>query len=153
MLSTLFRRPYLAFTVASLLTVLVAVLHTLGLTGKPPDATWADAYDSMRQASVAAGPFEFTLYEVLESVWIQVGVLLVLLALSNLVTLVAAPEDARRSVVRALSALHGAFYILLAAFFWYYRIPPPLLSFALLAVAFGVAWLAAGRSSSTVSGT
>lgn len=132
-----FRPGVRALTIASLLTFVVAVLHTLGLANdQAPDPQWASALDAMRGATVEAGPFAFSLYDVLAAVWIQVGVLLVMLSGKNLLLIALVPPQAQPRVIRALSLFDAACCGVLTILSAVYAIPPPLVSFALLTLAF-----------------
>lgn len=139
MIEDLLKPGVRALTVACGLTLVVAALHTLGIAGDPPDARLAAVLEEMRGTTVGSGWFTFSLYAVFESVWIQVGVLLVMLAGKSLVAVAVVSPESRARVVRALSLFDALFYAGLTAGFVYYRIPPPLVSFAVLTVAFVVA--------------
>lgn len=136
MVAKLLRRGNRAFTVASLLMILVAVGHTMGIANDPPDENWATAQDAMKAATVEAGPVEFTLYGVFVSVWIQVGALLAMIAMMNLIVMITAPDDALPELIRALSIFQAVAFGLLTVLFAVYQILPPLIAFALLTVAF-----------------
>jgi hypothetical protein len=136
----------ITFTVASVLTILVALLHASGLASELPDASWKLAEQAMRDAGLERGFFRFNLYGVFESVWLEVSVLLAMMGGKNLLLLGVVPVEARSATVRALSWLDGIGYALLAAFFLYYRLPPPLISFAVLAALFLLAGALARRA-------
>jgi len=146
MIGTLFRPGVRIFTLGCALTLVVAVGHTLGITNdEAPNPQWGAAVDAMHAARVEAGPFAFSLYDVLAAVWIQVGALLVMLAGKNLLMLFVSPAPMRPRLVRAFSLFDAACCGALAVLSAYYRIPPPLLSFAVLAVVFFLAAVLAGR--------
>ena len=62
--------------------------------------------------------------------------LMVMIALTNLIVVGTAPDEALPKLIRALSIFLAAAFGLLTVFFAAYRIPPPLIAFALLTIAF-----------------
>lgn len=127
------------FTTASLLTLTVAVLHTTGLANDPFNDDWAAAVEAMRAANIDVGPMNMTFHGVFVGLWLQVGVLLALLGVKNLAVLLATPADGAHRVIRVLSAIDCIAYAGLTAIFTVVIIPPALVSFAVLTLAFLIA--------------
>lgn len=147
-MASVFTRGYRTFTVASALIVVVAALHLSGLATEAPNADWAAAEDAMEVASVEVGPFTVALLQVYQGAWIQISVLLALIAAVNLTLLALTPAKEAGHLVRTLSAIECVVFALLAGLFVYYQVPPPLISFVVLAVAFLGAALVSGRGGS-----
>jgi hypothetical protein len=135
-MNALFKRGHRLFSIASLFTIIIAVLHTLGIINEPYNDQWAAAQEAMRAATVDVGPATMSFESLFFGVWIQVGVLLALLGVKNLAILLAAPAGGTRNVVRTLSIIDGLVYAGLAVLFAVYTIPPPLISFIFLAILF-----------------
>lgn len=133
-MNTFFKRGHRLFSVASVLTILIGILHTMGLLNEPYNQDWAAAEDAMRGAAIEIGPLTMTLEGMFIGAWIQVGVLLALLGVKNLAVLLALPADGAGVIVRTLSMIDGLTYLGLAALFAVYTIPPPLISFLILAI-------------------
>lgn len=149
MASNLFRRGNRTFVVASIITMGVGILHATGLANDPPTDKYAAAIQAMRTASLGIGPFEMTLYGTYESVWIQVGVFLVLLGAKNLLVAGIASSNDLAKLVRVLSAADCGVYIAFTAMFVYYQIPPPLLIYTILATLFLASAIFAGKQTAT----
>ncbi len=133
------------FIVASMLTLIVAILHTTGLANDPFNDDWATAIEAMRTANIDIGPMNMTFHNLFQGLWIQVGVLLALLGAKNLAVLFVVPADASRKVVRALSVVDCIAYAGLTTVFAILAIPPALISFAVLTVAFLLAAISTGK--------
>lgn len=129
-----FARGNRLFTAGSLLTIVVGALHTTGLANDPPNDAWADAFEVTRVATLSAGPFTMSLYDLYVGVWIQVGALLLMLGLTNLI--VVSTTAGNTSALRAIAIFDCISFALLTTLFVYCQIPPPLVSFALLTLVF-----------------
>lgn len=141
----LFRRGTRTFVVASVLTMAIGILHTAGLSNEPPNEAYAAAMESMKAASLTFEPFEMTLWGAFESVWIQVGIFLVLLGVKNIVVVATASSRDVFRQVRVLSAADCGVYAAFTGMFVYYQIPPPLLSYAVLTILFFASAIIAGK--------
>ena len=126
-------------SIASILAILIGVLHTLGLANEPPNENWAAAQDAMRNATIEAGSLSMSLAGVFEAVWIQTGILLVIVGLANIVAVTAVPGEVAVPLARRLSILHAISAVLMAALIARYMIPPPFVAFVVLTIAFGFA--------------
>ena len=124
------------FTAATGLGVLIAFAHMGSLFSGPLNDDWAEAMDAMRAATFEMGPLSMSFFGVLAGVWIEVSALLIMLAAKNVVLLAVAPADALPRLIRAMSILDAIAYAALTLLFVYYQIPPPIISFAVLALAF-----------------
>lgn len=124
------------FAIASVLTIVIAILHTMGLANDPYDENWAAAEEAMRAATIPIGSLSTSFHKVFVGAWIQVGVLMALVGVQNLVILGAASGEF--TAIRRMSIVDGVACAGLAALFAVYLVPPPLIAFTLLAVAFFV---------------
>ncbi len=147
----MFMKGIRTFAVSSVLTVIIGILHTTGLANDPPNDAWADAYEAARAATLEAGPFSMSLYGTFAGVWIQVGALLIMLGIKNLLVVSALRADHAPRIAARLAAFDCVCFAALTGLFVYFEIPPPLISFAVLTVLFGVAARLSGRAS-TVNG-
>ena len=125
--------------------MLVGVLHTLGLANDPPNEAWAQAIEAAKSATIEAGPISLSFYEVYESVWIQVGALLVMYGAANLIVAMKVSAADAQNLIRALARFNAVAFLALTIFFGYYQIPPPFISFAILTILFGFASFGRGN--------
>jgi hypothetical protein len=130
----LLRKGNRLFTATCVWTLLVAIGHTTTiLQPLPDDEALQSTVDSMRAYTFdVADGIEPSLYQVFVGVWIEVGLLLVGLALLNCVALAAAGGDPRTK--RALLMANLVLFAPLTALFIFIPIPPPLISFASITV-------------------
>ena len=149
MSNTLFQKGHRLFTLASAIAILIAILHTTALMNVPDDENWTAAFDAMKLATVAPETPKPSLYEVLIGAWIQIGALLFMMGAKNLVLLTVLPPDSTPRVIRVICRLDGLAYAALAILFFYVRIPPPAISFALLAILYLACGWTARLSSAT----
>lgn len=134
----MFKRGRRLFTVATMVLFLVAAAHTSSLGTGPPDASGAELIESMRAYRVDLGlGMSPSVYDVQVSLALTMTVFLVGLGILNLVV---ASRDAwiAAGVLRFMAQANAACMWALAALYLIYRIPPPLISFAVLGVLFTV---------------
>ena len=131
---TLFRKGNRLFTLTCLWLVLSAVGHSSALFNELPEEFDA-ALDEMRLAAVEVTDWwDVSLFEVVAGAWVQVGALLVGMALLNLVALAASGGDAR--VKRSLSIANLVVFVPMTVLFVVIPIPPPLVSFGVTSALF-----------------
>jgi len=147
-MNKLLKRGNRSFTVASLLTIAISIAHLTGLTNEPFNEDWEIAFDAMQKATVEIGPMTMSFDGLLLGLWLQVGALLALLGAKNLVLLLVLPEDASHNAIRALSIVDCIGYAGLAVIFLIVVIPPALVSFTILTVAYLFAAIWSGRPNS-----
>jgi len=145
----LLERGNRAFTIASLLTITVAIAHTTGLTNEPFNEEWAAAIEAMEKAKVEIGPMTMSFDGLFLGLWLQVGALLALLGVKNIVLLICLPDDASHKVIRALSIVDCVGYAGLAMTFYIVVIPPALVSFVVLTLAYLIAAISSGHRATT----
>ena len=90
----------------------------------------------MKAVTLAPGAPEPNLLDVMLGLWLQVGGLLLLLGMKNLALLAVMPKDSSARVVRVMSLVDGTLCAAMAVLFVFVFMPPPLISFAILAVLF-----------------
>ncbi len=136
MMEILLRRGTKAFAFASILTIVVAIAHMTGLNNDPFNDDWAAASTAMQQAKLEIGPMTMSFQGLFVGLWVQVGVLLVLLGVKNLAVLFVVPGDLAGRVARTLCVIDCITCLGLAVFFALNAVPPALVSFAILSVAY-----------------
>ena len=99
------------------------------------------AFDEMRLAALeVTDSWDVSLFEAVTGAWVQVGVLLVGMALLNLVALAASGGDARMK--RALTIANLIVFVPMTVLFVVIPIPPPLISFGVTSALFATdLWL------------
>ncbi len=135
-MKNLFRRGTRMFTVASLLTLVVAMAHMTGLTNEPFNDDWATAIDAMNNATLELGPMMMSFHGLFVGLWVQVGVLVALVGVKNLAVLVVMPGEVAGRVARALCVIDCITCAGLTAFFAVNVVPPALVSFAILTITY-----------------
>jgi len=131
---TLVRKGNRLFTVTCLWLVLSAAGHSSTLFNELPEE-FDTALDEMRLAAVEVTDWwDVSLFEVVTGVWVQVGVLLLGMALLNLVALAASGGDARMK--RALTIANLIVFVPMTVLFIVIPIPPPLIAFGVASVLF-----------------
>lgn len=135
---SLFQKGNRLFTAINLWVVLVAIGHTTAIMGPVPEEGGVQAaVDAMSEARFAEegadGP---SLLDVFVGAWIQVGALLVGMAIVSLAGLAGAGPAKGAKQVLIIANL--VVYVPLAIVFVVVFIPPPLIAFAVTSVLFGV---------------
>jgi hypothetical protein len=136
MLKRYLQKGHRLFTAASLMAIVIAFAHTSALLNIPEDDSWTAAFDVMKTASVAPDAPKPNLLDVMLGLWLQVGALLLLLGLKNMALLAVVPIESSGRVIRVMSLVDGIVCAVMAILFVFVFIPPPLISFAILAVMF-----------------
>lgn len=137
MLSTMFVRGRRLFTVASLATLLFAVLHIFGTTQPVPPELDPIA-QAMQNTSVDMGfGMAPSMWDMHQSIALTMGITLAMMAVLGLI-LAATSEITARALTRT-AAVYTAGFIALAALYYVYRLPAPVAFFVVLALLWGVA--------------
>jgi len=136
MFNRIFQRGNRLFASASIMAIVIAVAHTSTLLNLPNDEGITTAFDVMKDTSVIPGSPKPNLLDVVLGLWLQVGGLLLLLGLKNLALLAVMPVDSSRNTIRTMSFVDGTVCAAMALLFLIVFIPPPLISFSILAVLF-----------------
>lgn len=137
MISTLFTRGRRLYTGASLLTFAVAAFHVYSSTRPiPPEI------DTVVQAMQnTSGDMGFgmspSLWDIHQSLAFTMGITLATLSLLGMV-LAGTTESTARVLSRTAAAMTAG-CIMLTALYYVFRVPPPLISFAILTLAWGIA--------------
>jgi hypothetical protein len=142
MASLIFKPSNRLFASGSIGLIIVAVLHTFGHFAPPPnnDAALEAVVAAMRdyQFDLGIGMKPSTL-NILESLSLTMTITVLFLGIQNLLTLAIAGDHCR--LVRRLTLLSIICTGALVALYTFYRVPPPLISFAVVEVIFILAWL------------
>ncbi len=141
----MFRRGRRLFSSASIVLLLMAVVHTIGHfapRGRPAGEKLVDAAMSAYHVDMGLG-MNPSVLDMLQALSLTMPITLTVWALGNL--LVAATDQTGRCV-KLLAWLSAAASALLIVLYAYYQIPPPL-TFVVVA---GILFLAAGATSSGV---
>lgn len=135
----MFARGRRLFTVASLLMFLVALAHTMGTFSEPADPGAAAVVDAMKAYRFEIGPgWAPSVFDVQRSLSLTMTVFLVFLGTLNL-AVAARKTWVEAGLLRPLAVANAACMWVLGLLYWIYRIPPPLISFVVLAVLFTIA--------------
>jgi hypothetical protein len=143
MTNPMFTKGRRLYTAASILTLLVATMHTLGnLQPDPPQ--YEGVLTAMREAPVPMGMgMEPSIYDIY---WSLVFGMSVFLAGSGILGIVlAATADASKMVLSRSAAVFAVIAAGQVAILWVARVPPPLISFAVITVL----WVLAIRDTRT----
>jgi len=142
-MATMWTKGRRVFTVASVFLLLVAAAHTSGMFSTPTDPALRTVEAAMRGYRMDLGlGMTPSLWDVSQALGFTMSILLVALGVQNFVTVQLAGHV--RGLVRRLSLVNVVFMGALAALYWAYRIPPPLVSFGLVLLLFVGAWIEAG---------
>lgn len=128
----LFTKGRRLFTAASIMTIVVAGLHTIGnLQPDPPE--YEGVLTAMRGALVPMGMgMNPSIYDLYWSFIFAISVLVAGLGVLGLVLV--SSTDASMKVLSRSAAMFAVIFAGLTAIVWIARVPPPLISFAVLTV-------------------
>lgn len=137
MLSTIFTRGRRLFATASLLSIVVAAFHTYGASQPiPPD--FDAVVQGMQNAQVDMGMgMAPSVWDIDRSLAYTMSITLTTLGLLGLV--LAGTSEATSRVLSRTAAVMTAANIALTALYWIYKVPPPLISFGILTLCWGLA--------------
>ncbi len=136
MLSTLFTPGRRLFTTSALATLGVAALHTYGASRPIPMVIDAVAQTMQNTALDLGFGMTPSLWDLHQSLAYTMGITLAVMALLGLV--LAGTAEATSRVLSRMAAVMTTGCIALTALCWIYRVPPPLISFAILSLLWGV---------------
>ncbi len=139
-MNTLFEKGNRLFTGTCAWLLLSASGHTSSVFSELP-VEFDAAFDEMRLAALAITEgWDVSLFEVVTGAWVQVGALLVGMALLNLVALAVSGGDARMK--RALTIANLIVFVPMTILFVVIPIPPPLIAFGVTSAMFATdLWL------------
>lgn len=135
MFAKIFRPGCRLFAAASILMLLTAAAHTAGHFSPIPenDAALKSAIEAMTGYTLDMGMgMRPSMMAVQLSLSLTMTIFLVFLAVQNLATLYLAGDSAR--LMRALTVINLLCAIALTVLYGFYRIPPPLICFALISL-------------------
>ena len=136
MISSMFTTGRRLFTTASLATLGLALLHIFG-TAQPVPPTIDPIAQAMQNTSIDMGfGMAPSMWDMHQSITYAMGVLLAMLGALGLAF--AATTDISSKVLTRTAAVYTAGFIVLAALFYVYRLPVPVMMFVALALLWGV---------------
>ncbi len=132
----MFRSGRKWFSIASILLFLVGVAHTIGnLLASGDDPTTRTVSGVMRGARFEMGlGMAPSMWDIFQSLTFTMSIALFWLAFLNL--LIAKYDGPEGRVVRAAAGVSVVGVGALVVLYWYYRVPPPLVSFAVVEAAY-----------------
>jgi len=139
----MFRRGRRLFSIASILMILTSIAHTLGhFQPDPQTAEFANLKSAMQAYQVDMMGMKPSAYGMLESLSLTLTIMLLMLGLQNLLV---ATVDESGKMIRRFALVNIVGVGALVTLYWYYNIPPPLISFALVEIVFLLAVLIPDR--------
>jgi hypothetical protein len=140
----MFRRGRRLFSTASILLILTAVLHTIGSNQPPPQTPeYANLESAMRACHIDMGMgMRPSMFGIFQDFSLTMSVTLLLLGSQNLLVAMA---DESGKMIRRFAWVNILGFAALTALGWRYRIPPPLISFAVVEIVFLLAVLIPDR--------
>jgi hypothetical protein len=140
----MFRRGRRLFSVASILLILTAVAHTLGqFQPGPQTPEFANLKSTMEAYTFDLGMgMKPSVNAILDSLSFTMSITLFLLGWQNLLV---AMVDESGKMIRRFALVNIIGVGALIALYWYYRIPPPLISFVIVEIVFLLAVLTPNR--------
>ena len=140
----MFRRGRRLFSIASILLILTAVAHTLGhFQPEPRTPEFTNLKSTMQAYQIDLGmEMKPSILGIFESLSLTMSITVLLLGLQNLLV---AMVDESGKMIRRFALLNIFGVGALAAIYWTYRIPPPLISFVIVEIVFLLAILIPDR--------
>ena len=141
----MFRRGFRLFSSASILLILVALMHQFGHVGPPPDDPARDRAMEAMEAYRLPLPLGMrpSLRSVMAALSVTMTVTFIALAIQNLAA--AAADSPDRRIVRRLALVSALTVGVLVAVFAHYRISPPLVLMSIVGALFLLAYVLPGR--------
>ena len=126
------------FTFSNLMLLVVAGMHTLGVFREPTGTDEIRVMDIMNSYFFEAMGMKWSTHDVLVSLAFTMAIFLVFLAVLNgsLLSMIST-----RRVLERLGLLNAVLMWILSLLYLSYQIPPPFLSFVLLAILFTITYV------------
>jgi len=143
----LFVRGRRLFTWSCIATIVVAALHTIGntLSTPPGEGALLAVESAMRGYRLPLGlGMTPSIWEINRALVFTMSICYV--AMGALGLAVAGSRDATPPLLSRLALLLAIFSAALTVLYWFYRIPPPLISMAIVTVLFAMAYRTTARS-------
>ncbi|HEY7192938.1 MAG TPA: hypothetical protein VH439_04280 [Gemmatimonadales bacterium] len=143
---TLFARGRRMFTSACMATLVVAALHTIGNTiSGPPDPGYASVEAAMRAYSIPLGiGMSPSMWDIFRGLVFTMSICLVAMGVLGLV--VAASREATPRLLSRMAVVLALASAALTAVYWVYRVPPPLITMAIVTLLFVVSVATTSKS-------
>jgi len=136
-----FARGRRLFTWSCIATIVVATLHTIGNTVSTPpgDDALASVENAMRGYRIPLGMgMTPSVWEIYRGLIFTMSICLVAMGVLGLA--VAGSRDATPPLLSRLALVLAIFSASLTVLYWFYQIPPPLISMAVVTVLFAMAF-------------
>ena len=139
----MFRSGRRLFSIASILLILTAVAHTLGhFSPEPTTPEFTNLKSTMQAYQIDMMGMKPSAHGILQSLSLTLTIMLLMLGLQNLLV---AMVDESGKMIRRFALVNIIGVAALVAIYWYYRIPPPLVSFVIVEIVFLLAVLIPDR--------
>ena len=126
----MFKRGTRLFSLATIMLLLIAVLHTFGLFSDPVDEEGIVLVQSMRGYKIDVGMgMHPSVYDVQMSLGLTMSIFMIFLAMLNFIVLYASPTAI---LFRRVTLLNAACMWSLAILYLTYQVFPPLMSFVVI---------------------
>lgn len=137
----MFKKGNRMYSVSTWMTLVIAIMHTMGVFQKPSAAEGLSVFDAMKGQRFQAMGMDWSMYDVSVSIALTMTVQLVFVVVANFVVLYSSPSAVFR---RKWVLLNVVLMWCLAGLYTYFQIPPPFLSFVLLGILFTVTYFRSG---------
>jgi hypothetical protein len=134
---TLFQRGRRLYTSACLATILVAILHTIGntLSSPPADPEYFRVLEAMTRYRIPLGlGMSPSVWDIYRDLVFTMSVCLVAMGVLGLV--VGSSVDATPRLISRMALAGALSSAALTAVSWFYQVPPPLISMAIVTLLF-----------------
>lgn len=137
--STMFRKGTRLFSSATVLLVVVAVLHTMGVFNEPSDEGGLQLVAAMQAYTVEVGAgMRPSVYDIQMGLALTMTVFLVFLGILDAVILHSSPTGL---LLRRAALVNAGCMWALVILYWVYQIFPPFFSFVVVGLVFTIAYL------------
>lgn len=145
----MFRRGFRLFSSASILLIIIALMHQFGHVNPPPGDPSRDRALEAMEAYRLPMPLGMrpSLRDVLGALSLTMTITFIALGIQNLT--VAAADTPERRMVRRLALMSTVTVAALVATYGHYRISPPLVLLSIVCVMFLVAYFRSARAGGT----
>jgi hypothetical protein len=138
----MFKKGNRIFSTATLFLFIIAFLHTLDLSNLPVDPEGKALTEQMKNYTMDMGIMETNAFNIQMSLGLTMTLFLIMLGVINVIV-----AGSGAYLIRKISGVNALFMWGLAALYYYFDIPPPLVGFAFAAFLFTIAFFATRRQS------
>ena len=134
----MFKKGNRLFSASNLTLLLVSVLHTMGAFRKPVGTERTQLIEGMKSCRFNAMGMNWSIHDVLISVMLAMTVFMIFVAVFNFFIMYSVPSPV---ICRRVILINALFMWFLAILFGVFQIPPPFVSFVLVAILFTITFL------------